>query len=301
MTSTKNTQQHKPVLLPILLTCIGYACYNLCDVGTKTLVLKLHFSQVMLTTSAFVIFFMSIYGWFKDGKKTFRTNKPGLMFIRAALAQVSTIANLLALPYITLTTFYTLVFTSPFWVALISAYFFKDKLDKRRMGVILFGFCVVLFIFRPGGGLFNVWTILMLFSAFAYSWQLLVVRKIGSGESRPLMYICGSVMSMVIGLFFLGDHYVPLTLHEWSIFASIGFINAIGMLCISYAFQEAPSASAVAPYHYTQIIWGALLGYYFFSEIPDVETMAGAALIILAGIYLIHHETRKAALKPAEA
>jgi S-adenosylmethionine uptake transporter len=305
MTPTKHHAHHnKAVLIPILMTCLGYACYNLCDVGSKQLLsppMNLYFAQVMLTSAASVIFFMAIYGWFKEGKKAFRTGKPGLMFVRAALGQVSTICNLIALPYIHLTTFYTLVFTSPFWVALISAYFFKDKLDGRRMGVILFGFCVVLFIFHPGGKLFNGWALLILLGSFAYSWQLLVVRKIGSGESRPFMYMCGSVMSILIALPFLGNHYVPLTLYEWSIFAGIGLINSIGLLCISYAFQEAPSASAVAPYHYTQIIWGALLGYYCFSEIPNVETMVGAALIILAGLYLIHHETRKAALKPLEA
>jgi S-adenosylmethionine uptake transporter len=237
----------------------------------------------------------------REGRKTFRTNKPGLMFIRAALSQVSTFTNLLAFPHIKLTTFYTLVFTSPFWVALIAAYFFKDKMDKHRLLVILFGFCVILFIFHPGGSLFNGWALMILLGAFAYSWQLLVVRKIGSGESRAFMYMCGALMSVVIGLPLLGDHYVPLTLDEWALLMGMGFIGTVGLLCISYAFQEAPSAAAVAPYHYTQIIWGALLGYYLFSEIPNAETMGGAVLLILAGLYLMRHETRKAALKPVEA
>jgi len=178
---------------------------------------------------------------------------------------------------------------------------FKDKLDKRRLGVILFGFCVVLFIFHPGGNLLDIWSLLILVSSFAYSWQLLVVRHIGSGESRAFMYLCGYVMNILIGLVFLANHYVPLTSGEWTLLMGMGFIGAIGLLCISYAFQEAPSAAAVAPYHYTQIIWGALLGYYVFNEVPNTEVMVGAVLIILAGLYLIHHETRKAALKPVEA
>ncbi len=306
MTPAGHSAHHKKVIIPILLTCAGYACYNLSDAGTKQLVSptgsNLYFAQVMLTSATMIVFFMGLYGWFREGKKkAFRTKKPGLLLIRALMSQFNTLCNLFAFPHIHLTTFYTLVFTSPFWVALISAYFFKDKLDKRRMGVIMFGFCVILFLFRPGGNLFNGWALLILLSSFVYSWQLLVVRHIGSGESRSFMYLCGAVLNILVALPFLGAHYVPLTLNEWLIFIGVGFINSVGLLCVSYAFQEAPSASVVAPYHYTQIIWGALLGFYLFKEVPNPETMGGAVLLILAGLYLIRHETRKAALKPPEA
>jgi drug/metabolite transporter (DMT)-like permease len=160
---------------------------------------------------------------------------------------------------------------------------------------------VILFVFRPGGDLFNGWALLPLLSAFAYSWQLLVIRKIGSGESRSFMYLCGFVMNMLIALPLLGDHYVPLVVGQWGLIICLGAINAMGLMCIGYAFQEAPSASTVAPYHYTQIVWGALLGYFIFSEVPHVEVIIGGALLILAGLYLLRHETRQSALKPPEA
>jgi drug/metabolite transporter (DMT)-like permease len=291
----------KNVILPILLTCLGYGCYNLNDAGLKFVLQKLHWSQIMMTSASITIVFMIIYGLLRERDKFFRTKKPGLMFTRAALSQFNGLSNLFAFPHIHLTTFYTLVFTSPFWLALIMAVFFKEKLDPRRMGVILFGFFVILCIFRPGGALFDGWALLILASAFLYSWQLIIVRKIGSGESRALMYICGSVMSVLIGLSFLGDHYVPLTGHQWALLLGMGMVGVCGLLCIGYAFQEAPSASVVAPYHYTQIIWGALLGYYIFGEVPNIETMIGSALIILAGLYLIRHETRKTLIKPEEA
>lgn len=284
-----------------MLTCLGYGCYNLNDAGLKFLLQKLHWSQTAMTTSVITIIFMVIYGLLRERDKLFRTKKPGLMFIRGVLSQFNGFSNLFAFPHLHLTTFYTLVFTSPFFLALIAWIFFKEKMDKRRLGVILFGFFVILCIFRPGGAMFNGWAMLILASSFVYSWQLMVVRKIGSGESRALMYICGALMSLIIGLAFLGDHYVPLTLREWGLLVGMGIVGVTGLLCIGYAFQEAPSASVVAPYHYTQIIWGALLGYYVFGEVPNVETMIGSALIIAAGLYLIRHETRKAALKPEEA
>ncbi|MFH1159145.1 MAG: DMT family transporter [Pseudomonadota bacterium] len=301
MTHTEHQAHRKNVLIAVLLTCVAYAFYNVGDAGVKILRSRLYFSEVLLIANIFNFFFMAAYGWLKEGKKAFRTKKPRMMFLRAVFQQGSLFGFVLAIPHVPLATFYTLIFTSPFWVAILSSYFLKDKLGPRRLGVILFGFAVVFFIFRPGGGMFNVWSLLILLGALAYSCQMVVVRHIGSKESRPFMYMCGSLMNVMLSLPLLGNHYLQPTLYEWGLFVMIATMGCIAALCISYAFQTAPSASVVAPYHYTQIIWGAILGYWIFNEAPSVEIMVGSVLIILAGIYLIHSETRKAALRPAEA
>ncbi len=301
MTAAKRRPRHnKHALIPILMVCAGYACYNLTDAGLKTLLLRLHFSQAMMTSNAIMIILLAAYGWFGEGKKAFRTGKPGLMLVHALLAQAGSLCCILAFPHIQLTTFYTLVFTSPFCVALLSGYFLKDRLDKRCLAAILFGFCVILYIFRPGGGVFSVWSLLVLANSILYSFRMVLMRHIGTGESRAFMFMTSSLAGLLTGVFFLGDHYVPLTGRDWGIFAGVSLASAGGLLCIGYAFQTASSASVVAPYHYTQIIWGALLGFYFFGEVPEMRTMMGAAVLIATGIYLIRHEMRKAALTPPE-
>ena len=297
MTHDERHAHRKNILVAILLTCVGYAFYNIGDAAIKTMGGKFHFSQIFLLNSIVLLVWMVIYGWVREGKKAFRTKRPKLMLIRAALAQVISICTITALPHIHLTTFYTLVFTSPFWVALLSAWFMNDKLDRRRMGVILFGFLVVLFIFRPGGAFFNVWALGVLASSFLYSCQMLMVRELGTSESRPFMIMCGSVMSILISLPFLSAYFIWPTPYEWGLFFLMGTTGGIGLLSISYAFQSAPSASVVAPYHYTQIIWGALMGYFMFDEVPGVETLIGAVLLIISGIYLVHSETRRPILR----
>jgi drug/metabolite transporter (DMT)-like permease len=297
---TTAAAQRKNIILSVLMTCVGYAFYNIGDAALKTIGGKFHFSQIFLLNNIFVFSFVFLYGLVTDGKKSFSTRKPKLMLMRACLAQVISWCTISSLPHIPLTTFYTVVFTSPFWVALLAAGFMKEKLEGRRISVILFGFLVVLFIFRPGGGLFSPWTLLVLTSAFIYSIQVLMMRRLGPSESRPFMIMWGSSMGMLVGLFFLPGHYIAPTPYEWGLFFMMGTTGGIGILCVSYAFQSAPSAAVVAPYHYTQIVWGALLGYYLFREVPRLEVMVGAALIIAAGLYLVHHETRRSLLKPAE-
>lgn len=298
MTETEHHEAYrKSVIISVLLTCVGYAFFNIGDAAMKIVAAKFHFSEIFLFNSAIVFIFMAVYGWRTEGKKAFQTRKPKLMFMRALLAQIVGLCNIAAMPHIQLATFYTLVFTSPFWVVLLSALFMQDKLEKRRLAVILFGFLVIVAVFRPGSGMFNIWSALVLLGAFIYSGQMILVRHIGSSESRPFMMMCGAAMSLLIALPFLPAHYIAPTPYEWGLFLMLGLTGSIGLLCVSYAFQSAPSASIIAPYHYTQIIWGALLGYYLFNEVPGTPLMIGAVLIVIAGLYLIHSETRRPILK----
>lgn len=297
MTEAERHAYRKNIIISVLMTCVGYAFFNIGDAGLKIIAGKFHFSQIFFVSSIIVILFMAAYGWKTEGKKAFQTRKPKLMLVRALMAQVVSLCNIAAMPHIQLTTFYTLVFTSPFWVVLLSAIFMQDKLEKRRLAVILFGFLVIVMVFRPGSGMFNVWSVLVLIGALIYSGQMVLVRHIGSTESRPFMLMCGAAMSFLISLPFLLTHYIPPTPYEWGLFLMMGLTGSIGLLSISYAFQAAPSASVIAPYHYTQIIWGALLGYFLFDEVPGTPLMVGAVLIIMAGLYLVHSETRRPILK----
>ena len=50
-------------------------------------------------------------------------------------------------------------------------------------------------------------------------------------------------------------------------------------------------ASVVGNIQYMQLIYAAILGYFVFSEIPDIYTIVGAAIIIGSSVYIIHRET----------
>ena len=303
MTVDERRAHNKSTIIAILLTCIAYGYFNIGDAAIKVLSQKFHISQIMFINSVMVIAFMVTYGAIIEGRKAFRVFNPKWMALRATFALGVAAANLSALPHVRLTTFYTLIFTSPFWIAILSAIFLGERLEKKRFAVIIFGFFVILYILRPGGAVFNIWAFLVLLSAFMYSCSMVIMRHMGSRESRVMIICSGSLFSALASAPFLPAHYVAPTLFDWGLFGMISLIGAIGVMCIAYAFQNAPSVSVIAPFHYTQMIWGALLGYYLFGEIPDMPTMIGAGLLILGGLYLIYLETRSARgdVSPARA
>ena len=61
-----------------------------------------------------------------------------------------------------------------------------------------------------------------------------------------------------------------------------GVVAATGIMLLTSAYRVA-RASAVTPFEYTGILWAPLWGFLFFSEVPRSTTVAGAAIIVLAG------------------
>ncbi len=71
--------------------------------------------------------------------------------------------------------------------------------------------------------------------------------------------------------------------------AMIGVIAGCGHLSLVYGLSQAP-ASMLAPFNYTALVWAMLFGFVFFAELPDPITLAGAAIIVGAGLYVWHRE-----------
>jgi drug/metabolite transporter (DMT)-like permease len=71
----------------------------------------------------------------------------------------------------------------------------------------------------------------------------------------------------------------------------VGAVSILGYLAVARALQLAP-ASVVAPFNYLSIIWSIAFGYFVFADIPDIVTLAGAAVIIGAGLFILFHERR---------
>ena len=75
--------------------------------------------------------------------------------------------------------------------------------------------------------------------------------------------------------------------------AGVGIMGSIGQQLITVAFRSAPAA-VVAPFEYTAMLWAVLLDFVVWSVLPSPLTLAGASIVIGAGLYLIQRERRTA-------
>lgn len=299
-----SAEHRRHTVIAILLACLSYPCFNIGDAAIKVLGGRFHFSQIVFLGSIFNLCILCAYGALKEGRRAFRTNSWMPLIARVLLLQGTTICNIMSLSNLPLTTFYTLIFTSPFMVAGLSAAFLKEQMGFRRLAIILLGFGVVLFVFRPGGGLMNIYVPVMIFSAFCYSTQVVITRHVMrkyADESITFLLIGASAVGLLWSAPMMPAQYIAPTNFEWLMFLTSTACGTIAFFGITHAFRLAPVAAAIAPCHYTQIAWAALIGWFAFSEAPDPRVIMGAGALIGLGLYLIWSETRaeKTAASPA--
>jgi len=79
-----------------------------------------------------------------------------------------------------------------------------------------------------------------------------------------------------------------------------GVLGSLGHFFLIAGHRLAP-ASVLSPFVYTQLIWVVILGYLVFDHVPSGWTMAGAAMVIASGLYLLHRERRVGRATTSEA
>jgi drug/metabolite transporter (DMT)-like permease len=85
--------------------------------------------------------------------------------------------------------------------------------------------------------------------------------------------------------------WVTPGLGSLALFAAAGCVSVSALLCVNRSLKLAP-ASVVVPYQYSMIVWAIIFGYLVFGDMPSTSTVAGAAIIIGAGLYIFLRERR---------
>jgi drug/metabolite transporter (DMT)-like permease len=92
----------------------------------------------------------------------------------------------------------------------------------------------------------------------------------------------------------------PPSLFELALLLAVGALGSAGHFLLILAHHRAP-ASTLSPFMYTQLIWATALGYLVFAQVPNRWTLAGAAIVIASGLYLLYREQKvRGAVAPIE-
>jgi len=218
------------------------------------------------------------------------------LFIIGLCQWLSFLFWLAALPHLALTCMYAVAFMTPVTVAALAALLLKEHLGWRRGTAITAGFMGVIIAINPIGLMENSGKWLPYLAVFGNmactATQMLVLRVVSQHETsectafypRLVILTAGAIMCATEGLVAMA----PLTF--LAICAS-GALGGMGWALMSQAYKNAPAA-AVAPFHYSQMITGAILGYLIWGNVPNAWLVCGASIIIGSGIYLVRHERR---------
>ena len=215
---------------------------------------------------------------FKIQKKTL----PGLL-MRCMFGTAGLIANFWAIDHLDLADSNMLNKMSPFFAMIMSIFILKEVPDIFEWITIVIAFIGVVFIVKPGLGLASLPALVGLFSGFGAGTAYAFLRKVTSnGERGTIVVMCFSLFSTLVTLPFLIFDFVPMTKLQL-IFMLLSGVSAMGgQMNITAAYTYAP-AKEISIYDYSQVVFAALWGVLFFSEIPDILSVMGYVIIIGAG------------------
>jgi len=192
-----------------------------------------------------------------------------------------------ALARLPLATATTLMFVGPFIVTAMSALILREGVGWRRWSAIGVGFLGMLVVVRPGAGGDAVgWpALLVLGSTVCWSLGVIATRVVGARSEATTMLVWQTITGFALSAPFALLTWRTPDAREAGLLLLNGCLNLVGQWMVVRALQLAP-VSAVAPLTYTVIVWATLLGWSMFGTLPDRWTLAGAAIIILSGLYV---------------
>lgn len=218
------------------------------------------------------------------------TRRPGLQALRSLLQFGATAFFFLSLGYIGLAEATAITDTNPVLITLGAALFLGERLGPRRIAGVVAALVGALIIIRPGLGVFQPAALLPLACAICFAGFALTTRFVGTAEAAATSLLYSALFGTVVTSALMLIEFQPIAPADLWGFLLIGALGALGQFFLIRAFTSA-EASVIAPFGYMGILFATCWGILFFDEWPDGWTMAGALVIVGAGLYVWHRET----------
>jgi drug/metabolite transporter (DMT)-like permease len=279
-------------LIGIGLMCAALICFAGLDTIAKWLTQYLPTLEIVWAryASHFFLSLLVVNPWTTPG--LFATQRPWLQIGRSAVLFASTAFNFVALHYLQLDQTAVIAFTTPFIIALLAGPMLGEWIGWRRWTAIIVGFCGVLLIARPGMGGIHPAAVFSVLSMICYAIYIISTRFLAGHDSTATTVFYSALVGFVAACAPLPAVWVtpgdPLVIVGM---VAIGALGWIGHLFLILAHRYAP-APILAPYIYTQLIWYAAGGFLVFGDVPSSFTLAGAAIVIVSGLYLLYRERK---------
>ena len=291
-------------LLGIVYLCLGVLVFSLQDAVIKLISQTGSYpvTQAVSIRCMVAIPLLFVMVCFETGPRALLSPNAGWLLLRALVLFLSYTSYYLAFPALTLANAVALYFTVPLFVTALAVPFLGERAGVSAWAAVVVGFVGVLIMLQPGSGRFEPAALLSLLSAVMYASSMLMTRKLGVSEAASVMSFYQNTVVLAGALTIAGVSYATgvhtashpsiaflvrawemPTLRDFLLMAFCGVVVASGMFFLSQAYRIA-RASSVTAFEYTGILWAPLWGFIFFAEVPRLTTLAGAALVVGAGL-----------------
>ena len=228
----------------------------------------------------------------------FRTQRLRDHVGRSATQTVAQSLILIALSLMPIAGAIAINFSAPLFATLFAALWLKEKIGLARAAALLVGFLGVLLVASPGADSFRIGALFAIGNAVLFGSVTAAVRGMTATESAETL----TMYQMVFMTGFssprcrCSDSSWP-TGQDAAAMIGAGVFNGFGQYWWTRSLSFAPP-SAVGPFYYFSLVWAMVLGFVFWGDIPTLALLAGSAIVVGSGLFLLWHESGKKPLPP---
>ena len=269
-------------VLFILGAALSFAFMNLFVnlAGELPVMQKVFFRNLVSTGVVFVLLLFT--------KEKFRIKSKECLlwlFLRAAVGFIGVILNFYAIDAIgSISDASILNKLSPFFAILFSVFLLKEKPRAYEVAFVVLAFAGAMFVVKPTFTMQSLPAVSGFLSGASAGFAYSCVRVLGAKGERGMMTVFFfSAFSTLVALPFFIAFYEPMTPFQWFSLIMAGVSATGGQFCITAAYRFAP-AKELAVFDYSQVLFAAVLGFFFLDQVPDVLSIVGYVVIIGAAV-----------------
>ncbi|MBQ7674237.1 MAG: DMT family transporter [Alphaproteobacteria bacterium] len=249
-----------------------------------------------------VIFFRFFFGFvtllpfaISRGFSSFKTRHMTTNIMRGVLGVVSFYLYNSALVHLQIVEVVTVLWTIPLFVLILSVIFLGEAVSATRWIATAIGFVGLAFITMYDSGVsfsFKLIYLIPAAAAFLFAVQDVMIKKLVDDDSKVTMLLYFSLVTTVLSLIPAIFVWKNPTLFELSMLFIYGAFANLMQYFIFRAFA-ATDLSALAPYRYLEFLFSAVAGFIFFAELPGLNVIMGAIILVPCTLYLGYSENKK--------
>lgn len=190
-------------------------------------------------------------------------------------------------------------YAMPLLAVVFAALFLGETVRIFRWSAVAIGLGGVMIITWPRLSLFGdgfgsseaLGALAVLVSAALAATAMILVRKLVLTEKTPTIVLYFSLTATVLSLATVPFGWIIPDWQTVVLLVLAGFCGGLGQILLTQSYRHA-DVSTIAPFEYTSIVLGILIGYFIFGDVPTWSMLIGTTIVIGAGLFVILREHR---------
>jgi len=278
------------------LALAGFSVFSLHDALIKSItdvpVFQTVFFVVLFSFVPFV-FMLAL----NSREISLRPKLPGLVALRCVFTVGSLLCVFYAFKNLPLTQVYSLLFSAPVLITLLSIPILGERVRFVRWIAILLGLIGIVIVLRPGAVAFSLGHMAALTAALCVACSSIVTRKIGAREHSVTLVLYPMLANVLVSGFLVIMVYQPMPGIAVLKMCGIGLLSVVGQMLMIYAYRTC-EAQYIAPMQYSQMLWAVGYGALIFNESIDRNVVLGSLIIVISGLLFIWRELVASVTQP---